>query len=202
MAARLLLLATSAAALSIPRLASRPFVSMVSLNPFKRTAKKVGGPNLSMVAITAEEVTAAQKKWSDSLVEIGKIYTFGGDYKARAKQALDELYGYNSGLPVLFKPTKAAEKAIRLTEEEAVSYFVGDGCCAEDTGFAITPFVNVEWDNQGTVLHQNSATAMGEYTFTTPDGAETKVEYTFKYERGNDGDLKIVVHHSSLPYSP
>ena len=204
MAARLLLLATGAAALN-PRLAPRPFVSM-SLNPFKTFSKKTGAPDVSTGPttgpITAEEVTAAQKKWSATLVEIGKIYTDGGDYKARGAQALDELYGYSSGLPVLFKPTKAAEKAIRLTEEEAASYFVGDGCCAEDTGFAITPFINVEWDNQGTVLHKDTATAMGEYVFTTPDKKKTKVEYTFKYQRGNDGDLKIVVHHSSIPFSP
>ena len=202
MAARLLLLATGAAALSIPRLASRPFVSMVSLNPFKRTSKKAGGPNIAMGAITAEEVTAAQKKWSDTLVDIGKIYTDGGDYKARAGQALDELYGYSSGLPVLFKPTKAADKAIRLTEAEAASYFVGDGCCGEDTGFAITPFTKVKWDNKGTIVNPDTATAMGEYYFTDGGGGVTKAEYTFEYQRGPDGDLKIVLHHSSVPYAP
>ena len=162
----------------------------------------LGVPSCAAGLITAEEVTAAQKKWSDSLVEIGKIYTFGGDYKARAGQALDELYGYSSGLPVLFKPTKAADKAIRLTEAEAASYFVGDGCCAEDKGFAITPFTNVEWDNKGTVLNADTATAMGEYYFTDGGGGVTKAEYTFEYQRGNDDDLKIVLHHSSVPYAP
>jgi len=152
--------------------------------------------------ITEEEVTAAQKKWSDTLVDIGKIYTDGGDYKARAGQALDELYGYSSGLPVLFKPTKAADKAIRLTEAEAASYFVGDGCCAEDKGFAITPFTNVKWDNMGTIINADTATAMGEYYFTDGGGGVTKAEYTFEYQRGNDNDLKIVLHHSSVPYAP
>ena len=33
-------------------------------------------------------------------------------------------------------------------------------------------------------------------------GTVAKVEYTFQYKRGADGNLKIVVHHSSLPYSP
>ena len=35
-----------------------------------------------------------------------------------------------------------------------------------------------------------------------PKGTVAKVEYTFQYKRGADGNLKIVVHHSSLPYSP
>ena len=37
---------------------------------------------------------------------------------------------------------------------------------------------------------------------TTLEGTVAKVEYTFQYKRGADGNLKIVVHHSSLPYSP
>ena len=37
---------------------------------------------------------------------------------------------------------------------------------------------------------------------TTLEGTVAKVEYTFQYKRGADGNLKIVVPHSSLPYSP
>ena len=51
-------------------------------------------------------------------------------------------------------------------------------------------------------MNADSATAMGEYYFTTLEGTVAKVEYTFQYKRGADGNLKIVVHHSSLPYSP
>ena len=43
---------------------------------------------------------------------------------------------------------------------------------------------------------------MGNYFFTGPDGSDTKVEYTFGYVRGDDGKLKINLHHSSLPYAP
>jgi hypothetical protein len=47
------------------------------------------------------------------------------------------------------------------------------------------------------------AVAMGNYWFTPADGGpETKVEYTFGYVRGEDGALKIVVHHSSVPFNP
>ncbi|MGB0165204.1 MAG: phosphoribosyl-AMP cyclohydrolase, partial [Candidatus Thalassarchaeaceae archaeon] len=37
------------------------------------------------------------------------------------------------------------------------------------------------------------------YFFTGPDGSETKVEYTFGYILGDDGRLRIQLHHSSMP---
>ena len=72
----------------------------------------------------------------------------------------------------------------------------------EDKGFAINPWTAVRFENSKTILNADSATAMGEYYFTTLEGTVAKVEYTFQYKRGADGNLKIVVHHSSLPYSP
>ena len=154
----------------------------------------------SSPSITAGDVAAAQKEWSDRLIAIGKIYTDGGDYVTAGQDTLDDLYGYQSGLQVLFKPTKAANKAIRLVEAEAASYFVGNGCEKEDHGFAITPFTAVEWDNKGCIFYGETATAMGEYYFTDAGGGVTKAEYTFQYARAADGSLKIVVHHSSLPF--
>ena len=44
--------------------------------------------------------------------------------------------------------------------------------------------------------------AMGNYFFTKPDGTEAKVEYSFGYTMDAPGHLRIVLHHSSLPYSP
>ena len=43
--------------------------------------------------------------------------------------------------------------------------------------------------------------AMGNYFFTTTEGDEVKVEYSFGYAPDENGDLKIVLHHSSLPFS-
>ena len=43
--------------------------------------------------------------------------------------------------------------------------------------------------------------AMGKYFFTPQKGEGVKVEYTFGYVKNDDGKLKIVLHHSSLPYS-
>ena len=129
--------------------------------------------------------------------------------KAKAEEVITELYGFKEeGMEVLFKPTKASEVPIRHDYDQAVSYFVGAAAAGdeigikEDKGFAINPWTAVRFENSKTILNADSATAMGEYYFTTLEGTVAKVEYTFQYKRGADGNLKIVVHHSSLPYSP
>ena len=173
-----------------------------------RAAKRVflrrGGASPTL-PISSQDVADAQKAWGDGIVEIGRIYTAKGDYKAEAVKVLGELYGWDSKMDVLFKPTKAANPAIRLDYDEALSYFVGaasaDKPVAEDKGFAIAPWTAVRFDNKKTLFLSDSATAMGEYYFTGTDGSETKVEYTFQYRRAADGSLKIVVHHSSVPFA-
>ena len=84
----------------------------------------------------------------------------------------------------------------------------------------IAPYTAVSFDNHGCIFDSDSATCMGEYYFTGTDSSETKVEcvspgpntrrwrmgdarhrrrYTFGYKKDAEGNLKIVVHHSSLP---
>lgn len=149
--------------------------------------------------ITTEEVEMAQKEWGEGIVSIAQTHAAGGDYALRARQHLDELYYYDGGM-VLFKPTLAAEDQFRGTYDEALSYFV-TGMRAEDGGFAIKGWTDVRLENEGIITDDDNAMAMGNYYFTGPDGEETKVEYTFGYVRDADGDLRINVHHSSLPYS-
>ena len=185
-------------------------VSSDALSPLApvRAAKRVflrrGGASPTL-PINSQDVADAQQAWGDGIVEIGRIYTAKGDYKAEAVKVLGDLYGWGSDLDVLFKPTKAANPAIRLDYDEALSYFVGaesaDKPVAEDKGFAIAPWTAVRFDNKKTLFLSDSATAMGEYYFTGLDGSETKVEYTFQYRRAADGSLKIVVHHSSVPFA-
>ena len=107
---------------------------------------------------------------------------------------------YGNGM-VLFKPTLAAEDQFRGTYDEALSYFV-KGMRAEDSGFAIKGWTDVRFENEGIYTDDDNAIAMGNYFFTGPDGNVTKVEYTFGYVRGPDGELKINTHHSSMPYAP
>lgn len=152
--------------------------------------------------ITAEEVAAAQEAWGQGIVAIGQTFTDEGDFSARASEHIATHYAYGDDATVLFKPTLAAEDQFRETTPEALSYFVGtEG--TEDGGFAIAPYTAVRWDNNGTVISDSGdmAVAMGNYFFTGTDGNETKVEYSFAYEKDDNGDLKIVLHHSSLPFS-
>ena len=45
----------------------------------------------------------------------------------------------------------------------------------------------------------NVGIAMGNYFFTDLKGIKIKVEYSFVYKREGES-LKIILHHSSLPY--
>ena len=149
--------------------------------------------------ITEEQVAAAQKIWGEGIVKIGSLK---GDAEAAEEAAcehLDTLYAYDLG-KVLFKPTKAAEEQFRDTKSKALSYFVG-GEIAEDKGFALQPWTKVRFENHGTNIQGRTAIAMGNYFFTTTAGDEVKVEYSFGYFLHDEGDLKIFLHHSSVPYT-
>ncbi|MEE2681427.1 MAG: phosphoribosyl-AMP cyclohydrolase [Planctomycetota bacterium] len=148
--------------------------------------------------ITQEEVMAAQRAWGDGIVDISRVYAEGGDAKARATEHIESLYAYGNTI-VLFAPTLASEDQFRGSFDGALSYFIGrEG--TEDTGFAIKGWTNVRFENEGIHIGSELAMAMGNYFFTDPDGEETMVEYSFGYVRGQDGDLEIMLQHSSLPY--
>jgi len=164
-------------------------------------AKTTSAVPITDTLITEQDVLQAQDSWAKGIVEIGKVYQDGGDYKATASKMIDQLYGYGEG-KVLFKPTKAAVEQFRGTKAEALSYFVG-GDIPEDHGFAIQPWSKVRFVNEGIDIDRDSAEAMGNYYFTdAKTGNEVKVEYTFIYRRAKDGHLVIDLHHSSLPYVP
>ncbi|MEM6988979.1 MAG: hypothetical protein AAF721_00735 [Myxococcota bacterium] len=85
----------------------------------------------------------------------------------------------------------------------ALSYFVaGNEEFGEGKGFALQPWTKVRFENTGVVLGDDHALAMGHYFFTDTDGGGTKVEYSFGYILDANGELRINLHHSSLPYSP
>lgn len=146
--------------------------------------------------ITKDEILAAQKAWGDGIVTIGK----SEDHKKAALKHINTLYGYNIGT-VLFKPTKASVVQFRDDKDEALSYFVG-GKEPEDKGFALAPFTKVRFENHAMTIDCDSALVMGNYYFTKTDGQEIKVEYSFGYVEDRNGQLKINLHHSSLPYKP
>ena len=145
------------------------------------------------------DVEKAQQAWGDGIVAIAAAHSTGGDFVGIATNHVNTLYAYQMG-PVLFKPTLAAVDQFRPTFETALSYFVAsNGACPEDKGFAIKGWTNVRFDNSDVIIDGNTALAMGNYFFTDPDGSEVKVEYTFGYIQDDDGNLRIQLHHSSMP---
>jgi hypothetical protein len=154
--------------------------------------------------ITQDEVEAAQKAWCGALVAIATEYDTKGHSAAKtlAGQVLDGAYGYAMG-PVLFKPTlTVAPQTFRTTRDGALAYFVGgDKAYASDTGFALKGWRKCEPENAGIIITGNSAISMGNVSMWDSKGNMTKVDKTWGYTRGADGNLKIVLHHSSLPYT-
>ena len=150
--------------------------------------------------IKKEDILKSQDLWARGLVEIGK---FKDDY-SRAKnltlELIDQLYDFRDG-KVQFKPTKASDKQFRNDEDSALSYFIGaDKNFPEDSGFAMSQWKNIEFKNDSINIYEDVAIVMGNYFFTDGSGAKTKVEYTFGYIK-RDKSLKIILHHSSLPYN-
>ena len=149
--------------------------------------------------MTRHDIDNAQQAWGDGIVAIAKAHSEGGDYEAVARIHVETLYAYGMG-DVLFKPTLATVEQFRPTFDEALSYFVAsNNACPEDKGFAIKGWTNVRFENAGVILRETTALAMGNYFFTTPEGDEVKVEYTFGYVLDEMGALRINVHHSSMP---
>lgn len=151
--------------------------------------------------VSVSDVDSAQKAWGDGIVAIATAHRDGDDYVSIARNHVDTLYAYGQ-TNVLFKPTLAAVEQFRPNFESALSYFVASNDeCPEDKGFAIKGWTNVRFENADIILGDSTALAMGNYFFTTPEGDELKVEYTFGYIVDSSGNLRIQLHHSSMPAS-
>ncbi len=155
-------------------------------------------------SITEAEVLAAQRAWGEALVKISADYETGGIAKAKAtaNAVLDAAYGYQYG-PVLFKPTlTSGAQTFRTTKDGALAYFVGDNKnFPDDKGFALKGWRSVEIKNAAIQLRGDTAISMGNVMITDKNGNVTTVDKTWGYARDDQGALRIVLHHSSLPYS-
>ena len=168
------------------------------------SCKPHSGENDGLPAeITAEEVMQAQLAWGEGIVGIGEIYSQGGDYVEAASEHIRQFYAYQAG-QVLFKPTLASENPFRLDFQGALSYFTGNNPdYEEDHGFAIKPWSHVHWESAGILVFDGLALSMGRYYFSPASGGDAvEVEYSFAWIRGDEGELKIVLHDSHLPYRP
>jgi hypothetical protein len=163
-------------------------------------------PNPTVInkAITETEVVAAQRAWCEALVNISRTGETKGQAaaKALAEQVIDAAYGYQMGA-VLFKPTvTVAPQTFRTTRAGALAYFVGgDQAFPRDNGFALQGWTKCEIANNAVFITGDSATTMGNVSITGRQGRVTTVDKTWKFVKDDAGRLRIVVHHSSLPFT-
>lgn len=149
--------------------------------------------------ITRAMIEQAQEGWIAALVSVGAAE----NPSARASEVLENYYDFN-GSGVLFKPTLThGAQTFRMTKEGAHSYFVGGNASfAQDDGFALRPYVSGVADIKDVVIVGRAAIAMGNITLTAYDGSTVMVDKTFGYRLDDNGNLRIITHHSSLPFSP
>ena len=97
---------------------------------------------------------------------------------------------------ILFKPTFTKEKIFRNNLEEALSYFV-KGKFAEDNGFALKPWEEINLQELNILIEENLSAAMGTLSFKPVSSSETTlVAFTFVFCL-EDEEIKIKIHHSS-----
>lgn len=171
----------------------------------KTVALKSTPHAVTNINITEAEIQAAQEAWGKALLQIGKEFDAKG-LKAATKTAsavLDEAYGYSFGA-VLFKPTlTSGDQVFRTTKEGALAYFVGGNLkFPNDKGFALKGWERYEFSNAAVFINGDLALTMGNVFFTDKKGHITKVDKTWGFKKDLNGKLKIVLHHSSLPYTP
>jgi hypothetical protein len=116
---------------------------------------------------------------------------------------LDAAYGYNIG-PVLFKPTLThGDQTFRTKRDGALAYFVGGNkAFPGDSGFALKGWRKYEYKNAAVYINGDMALTMGHVMLTDKAGNVTTVDKTWGFKRDEQGKLRIVLHHSSLPFVP
>jgi len=185
--------------------------SAVSLTPLLTwSAAAEAKPAVMSETISVGDVKAAQDAWCNALITISATHAEGGLAKSKplAGDVIDAAYGYQFG-PVAFKPTWAkGDETFRDTRSGALSYFVGDDPAFDDPGFAIgtpgtkrSPWVKCKPEIFVIQRFGNTANAMGWVHVEAADGTTSKVDKTFGYVRDDKGALRIVLHHSSVPFS-
>ena len=155
------------------------------------------------MTINENDLANARSAWGESMIEISQAYEKKGIEQATvvANKMLDNLYGFEFGA-VLFKPTlSGGNQTFRSDKEGALSYFVGNNPkYPMDSGFGIKDWLEVKSETSSVLIDQNIAMWMGWVTFINKEGTSIKVDKSWGYKKNENSNLKIVLHHSSLPY--
>ena len=148
--------------------------------------------------MTEQDIFEAQNSWSEGIIKMGQISDDRSSLELYVSDFLDRLYNFDD--QVLFKPTKAKDIQFRNDKNSAISYFIAgnDRECDEDTGFALSNWSKITFENKDIILGEEHAMAMGNYTFEN-NNLKVKVEFSFGYTKVN-GLVKINLHHSSIPF--
>lgn len=156
----------------------------------------------SKPTIEKSEVMEALEKWGEGLLSISRAHATQEDYISVAKRMLEGVYAFKEG-DILFKPTLASVNPFRTTFESALSYFIGgNDKFSEDRGFALNSWVNVKFEIAGIITSEKQALVMGNKILKQLNGNITVANFTMGFIRSSNGELKINLHHSSLPYTP
>jgi len=146
-------------------------------------------------------VNNTQNRWADLILKIGKEYKKNSNLQYLVDELLNEIYSFNH-CDVLFKPTMAVSQQFRSSKNEFISYFLGqNNVCKEDKGFAIKNWKSIKFENYKIVDLDKYVISMGNYFFEDENNKSLKVEFTFGFIKINNNELKINLHHSSLPYN-
>ena len=153
--------------------------------------------------INDKDLNDARNAWGNGIILISKTYDEKGIEEATiiAKKVLQDLYAFELG-PVLFKPTlSGGAQTFRSNLDGALSYFVGNNSkYPMDNGFGIKSWYKFDSKTSDTFIEDNIAIWMGSVTLTSKNGDILKVDKSLAYKKLSNGNLKIVLHHSSLPY--
>ncbi len=146
-------------------------------------------------------VSSTQERWANIVLEIGRAYNNKKNLENLVFELLNNIYAFNH-CEVLFKPTLAKRNQFRSTKEEFISYFLGQNKeCIEDNGFAIKNWKSIKFENYKIVEYNDYFISMGNYYFEDLKNKLLKVEFTFGFINIGNNELRINLHHSSLPYN-
>ena len=133
--------------------------------------------------INKTEIEKAQNSWGNGIITIGKLKDNPKECRIFTVNFISKHYDFDSG-DVQFKPTKVSEKQFRNNNKSALSYFIGsDNDFSEDKGFALNPWIQVEFDNCSINIYDDIATAMGNYFFTDPSGKRLRLSLVLFIKR-------------------
>lgn len=161
-------------------------------------------PALVDRTITLKNVSDAERAWCNALVDISAVNAKEGQAAAKklAEKVIDSAYGYQLGT-VAFKPTLTVNpQTFRTSRAGALAYFVGgDSSFPKDTGFALKDWTKCEVTNAAVLLLGNYANSMGKVKITDKKGNVTTVDKTWGWVKDDKGQMRIVLHHSSLEFA-